>query len=105
MNTKRHGWVYLLVLCVLLSGCTKQEERAEVSTDMAEYYRPMGRDNCIPAKAVVTYYLPKERIYLTAQEHLFCPDAKGLQIHSREPQGTFTWKWSSGQYNITNPLN
>lgn len=100
MNRLNQVFFFTLVGCIVLSGCTRQnkESQAEVSLEKSGPSEETFLTNCIAAQAVVSYFLPKERTYLTDQQHLFCPDSKSLLIHSREPEGTFTWTLTGGQY-------
>lgn len=87
-------------LCLFLSGCAQQQE---TRVELPSIHPEATSDSCISAKAVVTYFLPEGRTYLTDQEHLFCPGSKALQISSYEPQGVFHWAWSGQQYTRSNP--
>lgn len=82
---------------LLLSvGCTDPSARQADATS------PVITDNCIPAQAVVHYFLEKERHYFTQQEHVFCPDQKSLMVVSHEPQGRFVWTLGANQYSASN---
>jgi hypothetical protein len=82
-------------------GCNLPRQGAEKSTP--DQSPQIQTERCITAKAVVSYYLPEGRTYLTDQEHIFCPDTTVMQIRSREPQGLFVWTWADQQLSRNNP--
>jgi hypothetical protein len=82
-------------------GCNQPGQEAGKSA--SNQSPQIQREQCITAKAVVSYYLPEGRTYLTDQDHLFCPDTGVMQIRSREPQGVFVWTWAGRQLSENNP--
>ncbi len=49
---------------------------------------------------VVTFYQPDGSFYLTEQHHVVYPWSNSIQISAREPQGTFVWQLSKGQFDV-----
>ena len=49
---------------------------------------------------VVTFYQPDGSFYLTEQHHVVYPWSNSIQISAREPQGTFVWQLSRGQFDV-----
>lgn len=49
---------------------------------------------------VVTFYQPDGSFYLTEQLYEVHPWFNSIQISADEPQGTFVWKLSNGQFNV-----
>ena len=49
---------------------------------------------------VVTFYQPDGGFYLTEQHHVVYPWSNSIQISAREPQGTFVWQLSRGQFDV-----
>ena len=49
---------------------------------------------------VVTFYQPGGSFYLTEQHHVVYPWSNSIQISAREPQGTFVWQLSRGQFDV-----
>jgi len=49
---------------------------------------------------VVTFYQPDGSFYLTEQRHVVYPWSNSIQISAREPQGTFVWQLSRGQFDV-----
>ena len=68
--------VSVLVAILLPAGCQAPSagQPAEPS--------PVVGSNCVPAQAVVHYFLEKDRHYFTQQQHTFCPGPKSLVIES-----------------------
>lgn len=85
----------LVASCALMTGCAGPA--AQKPDETAVTVSP----DCIPAQAVVHYYLADERHYFTQQQHAFCPDRKALIITSEEPQGRFQWTLQDGQYSAS----
>ncbi len=88
--------IVALLACVTLAGCGTQT--TDTPTKQPTSSEQIDPANCIAAQAVVSCFLEGGRTYITAQQHLFCPEAKSLQIHSKEPQGSFTWKLTAQQF-------
>lgn len=49
---------------------------------------------------VVTFYQPDGSFYLTEQHHVVYPWSNSIQVSAREPQGSFVWQLSKGQFDI-----
>ncbi len=49
---------------------------------------------------VVTFYQPDGSFHLTEQHHVVYPWSNSIQISAREPQGTFVWQLSRGQFDV-----
>lgn len=49
---------------------------------------------------VVTFYQPDGSFYLTEQHYVVYPWSNSIQISAREPQGTFVWQLSRGQFDV-----
>ena len=54
----------------------------------------------LPLDCVVTFYQPDDSFYLTEQHHVVFPWSNSIQISAREPQGTFVWQLSRGQFDV-----
>ncbi len=54
----------------------------------------------LPLDCVVTFYQPDGSFYLTEQHHVVYPWSNSIQISAREPQGTFVWQLSRGQFDV-----
>ena len=49
---------------------------------------------------VVTFYQPDGSFYLTEQRYEVHPWLNSIRISADEPQGTFVWRLSNGQFNV-----
>ncbi|MGD8500353.1 MAG: hypothetical protein PVJ86_06880, partial [Phycisphaerales bacterium] len=49
---------------------------------------------------VVTFYQPDGSFYLTQQRYVVYPWSNAIQISAREPQGSFVWQLSKGQFDV-----
>lgn len=99
---KLNPLLWTLLFSMVWSGCTTPRSGSDNS--VIKPVKPKQTiDQCITVHAVVTYYLPGKRTYLTDQRHIFCPNLKSLQIRSAEPAGTFVWSWTEGHYSRTGP--
>jgi hypothetical protein len=113
--------IYLVLVAVfVLAGCQqKNEEDGNVlargpeveaisipSDDAARAIEAAGGLNAwkktttLQLDCVVTFYQPDGSFYLTEQHYEVCPWLNSIQISADEPQGTFVWKLSNGQFDV-----
>jgi hypothetical protein len=53
---------------------------------------------------IVTLYQPDGSFYITEQHHVVYPWSNSIQISAREPQGSFLWQLSNGQFEVLQGL-
>ena len=110
----------VLVAVFVLAGCERQrKEKADVlargpeveaisppSEEAARAIEATGGLNAwkettkLQYDCVVTFYQPDGSFYLTEQRYEVHPWLNSIQISADEPQATFVWKLSNGQFDV-----
>jgi hypothetical protein len=110
----------VLVAVFVLAGCERQRrEKADVlaggpeieaisvpSDEAARAIEATGGLNAwkettkLQFDCVVTFYHPDGSFYLTEQRYEVHPWLNSIQISADEPQETFVWQLSNGQFNV-----
>ena len=110
----------VLVAVFVLAGCERQrKEKTDVlaggpeveaiwppSDEAARAIEATGGLNAwkkttkLQLDCVVTFYQPDGSFYLTEQRYEVHPWLNSIQISADEPQATFVWKLSNGQFDV-----
>ncbi len=104
----------------VLAGCERQQEEdvdvlargqeveaiSPPSEEAARAFEAAGgldawkKTTKLQLDCVVTFYQPDGSFYLTEQRYEVHPWLNSIQISADEPQGTFVWELSNGQFNV-----
>jgi hypothetical protein len=119
-NFSKTIWMFLAV-AFFLTGCQGKYEVKSVNSLVSEPNIPMtsappdyvvkaieavGGMNAwtqtkkIQLDGVVTFYQPDGSFHLTEQNYVVYPWSNSIEISAREPQGTFLWQLSRGEFKV-----
>jgi|FrelakmetLWP11LW_1041352.scaffolds.fasta_scaffold02055_2 hypothetical protein len=85
-------WIAFATFVMVINGCSMSKNNAQAV---------FCSETQVTGTCLVRSYKDSAAVYVTQQQHFFCPTSLGLKIISNEPQGKRVWSLNKSDFHVS----